>query len=250
MTRHKHAVATLLLAVIATFVVVAAILVVSGRGKTSGLETLIMTQNTADGEIASDAPAASDDSSTLMLFRVDGTQTVASDRFMIDLPAGWSVTGADSIDRAADGTLLYGWLYNAPTDDITNSDLVRISISDVAKADSTFDDVVAAHAWDDADASEIVRFMSTEASELFPDYSASDVKVSLEDASINGFAVKRNMLQCLKPCYIEGAAQTDVIYFFDASDRVYLLSVYTNTLPATADFLNAADAVVRTFRLR
>lgn len=185
-----------------------------------------------------------------LLSLVDGTQTVASDRFTLKVPEGWVVISTKETDRHNDGKFQYGWIYNVQPDDMSDADVVQINPYDILKDGNTFDEIVAANAWDAVDVTEIVSFMSTEAAEAFPDFSEADVTVDMADDVVNGLVAKRNTLQCLKPCYIEGAAQTHVLYFIDAPDRVYLLDVSTNTQASTADFLNKADAVVRTFRLK
>jgi hypothetical protein len=167
----------------------------------------------------------------------------------VDVPDGWVVRGLGDDKRLPDGTMTYGWLYNRESGEPWDPGVVSIEIKDALTEGSTFEDVTAALAWDQADVEKIVAFMSAEAADVFPDYSAADVRVSMDADEIGGMPAKRNMLQCLKPCYIEGAAQTNAVYFVDGGDRVYVLNVTTGTQSKTADLLNQADAVVRTFRL-
>lgn len=250
MIRLKRSSIVLLSVVAVAFVAAMGYVVVAGYGKSSVLEDMIAqeaAQEAAEAESPS-APSESADKATESLARVGDTQTVASARFAMDILPGWSVRGFDDESRLSDGTTTYGWVYNTVADEMTDPDVVQIQIKDALKEGKTFDEVVSALAWDDADVREIVAFMSEEAAEAFPDYSEEDVSVSMTYDEIGGSLAARNMLQCQKPCYIEGAAQTNVIYFVDAPDRVYLLVVSTNTQSTTADFLNAADAVIRTFR--
>jgi len=246
MLKHRHASVVLLIIVACAFLIVVAYVIAAGYGRAPEIENIIK------GNIVSFAQeaAAPQETATANLSILEGTQTVESDRYALQIPSGWIVVASKETERRNDGTLFYGWIYNEESDDMSDPGVVKITIKDALKNGRSFEEVVAAHAWDEADVKEIVAFMSTEAAEAFPDFSESDVKVDMADDEIGGIAVKRNTLQCLKPCYIEGAAQTYVTYFVNASDRVYLLDVSTNTQETTADFLNAADAVVRTFQLR
>ncbi len=239
MIRLKRSSLVLLSVVAVALVLAMGYVIAAGYGKSSVLEDMIAgeaaTRDT--GASGSDEPETAD------------VQPIASDRFAVELPEGWVSVAADGNERIAGGTYLYGWMYNEPDDGALEPD-VRITVTDVLKDGASFDDVLTERAWDDADVAEIVAFMRAEAAEAFPDYSEEDVSVSTTYDQIGTALAARSMLQCLKPCYIEGAAQTNVTYFIDAPDRVYLFGVSTDTRSEAADFLNEADAVVRTFRLR
>jgi len=238
---------------------VAYVVISQDNNELGGLETFLLREATtlSDeidqsqgnlGGIMSGSESA--DSGSPMLARLDASNTVMSESFSLEMLPGWVVRGADDSTRMPDGTLWYGWLYNTAADEMTDPDVVQIQIKDALKEGRTFDEAVATLSWDAEDVTKIVAFMSAEAAEIFPDYSEADVNVDMEDTSVGGLTAKRNTLECLKPCYIEGAAQTNVIYFIDAPDRVYLLSVSVNTESDTTDLIDQADKVVRTFRLR
>lgn len=203
------------------------------------------------GTIASSAPASADasskppskDASTL-------TSVPEAWGFSLALPEGWTIRAA------ADGQLdedarVRGWIMSGVPTSTGGADLnvSTVTVRDVAKDGRTFDEVANAYVWTDADVQEIVSFMQSEASDLFPDFSAEDVLVASAPDAIGGAAAIRATEQCLKPCYIEGGAATTVRYIVDAENVVYLFDVTVGTSTKAADLLNAADAVIRTFTL-
>ncbi len=197
------------------------------------------------GTIAASGGGASNGTSS-------SASTPAAWGFTLDLPDGWIVTTPKDAKRSDDGERTDGWVASGVPTDAFGADLnvSTIAVTDVAKEGRSFTQVANAYVWTDEDVQKIVAFMKAEAGDLFPDFSASDVLIESSADSVGGFAAIRATQQCLKPCYIEGGAATTVRYMIDAPDLVYLLDVSVGTSPNAADLLNAADAVVRTFKLK
>lgn len=159
--------------------------------------------------------------------------------FTMDVPEGWTETRYEEEDRV-EGVRTYAKIEGEAV----------IFVRDVMKNGKNFDEVAAEFVWDETDADAIAALMVAEASELFPNFSKQDVRVSSVDDTIGGLAAVHSTLQCLKPCYVEDGASTTVRYIVDAPDRVYILQVELGMSASASARLNAADAVVRTFQIR
>ncbi len=176
---------------------------------------------------------------------------VVSEHFSVQLPDEWVLSDAGSAsERNGEGVLWYGVVASGVSGDAySDADVVRVVLKDVLKNGREFDAVVQELSWDAQDVKDIVAFMRENASEVFPDFSEKDVRVSLSQDTVGSAAATVATRQCLKPCYIEGGVQTTVRYLIDAAERVYVLEITAETSTKTADQLNAATAVVKTFRL-
>lgn len=242
MIRLRHSSVLLCSVVVVALLMAMSYVIVSGNGKPSAYDLIAEEQFGSDASVASETEFGVD-RNTELLSRVGDSRTVASAGFTLEIPEGWIVEGSDDEERSADGRMTYGWLYGGTS--------AKIRVQDVEKDGASFDEVLVAHEWNDADAEKIVAFMREEAAETFPDFSAEDILVGTTYDQIGTALAARSMLQCLEPCYVQDGAATNVTYFIDAPDRVYLLTVSTGIqADAAADVLNAADAVVRTFQVR
>jgi hypothetical protein len=193
------------------------------------------------------APRSSDTS----LLTESDTHLVVSEHFSVQLPDGWELSDVGSAGkRNNEGELWYGVVDSDVSENAySDADVVRVVLKDVLKNGRGFDEVVQGLSWDAGDVKDIVAFMRENTSEVFPDFSEKDVRVSLSQDTVGSAVATVATRQCLKPCYIEGGAQTTVRYLIDAVDRVYVLEITAETSTKTADQLNAATAVVKTFRL-
>ncbi len=162
--------------------------------------------------------------------------------YSIVAPEGWKTTPSTDATRDEMGARTYEWIASP------NANGVSVAVKDVAKASKSFEEIASGFVWMNDDVTEIVAFMKEEAGDLYKDFSATDVLVSSGEDVVNGAKAVRAIRQCLKPCYVEGGAATTVRYVVDGSDRVFVLEVTAGTGANTADLLNEADAVVRTFR--
>ena len=185
------------------------------------------------------------------LVREAGSTTVRGNGFTLDVPASWIVGDVGSDVREEDGRLQYGWMANRePQAMDAGEDLVLVAVYDVLKDDDhSYAGIVEDHAWDATDVRNIVSFMTSELGEMYPDFSEADVRTEVTDETIADEPVKKAMLQCLKPCYVEGGATTSVYYFVDAPDRVYLIYVSAAYSELGETLLAEADAVAKTFRV-
>ena len=184
------------------------------------------------------------------------THFVVAQNFSLQIPETWDMipsidSGLLQSDRIH-GELFYGNVFSSEVqEDVAYSDpeTVRVMIKDVLKNGRSFESIVSEYVWDETDVAEIVAFMKSEATDIFPDFSENDVRVSVSVDQIGTSSATIATRQCLKPCYIEGGAQTTVRYLIDAADRVYILEIIAETSTNTVDQLNGATAVVKTFRL-
>jgi len=163
-------------------------------------------------------------------------------RFTIVAPDDWKTTLSTDATRDEKGLRTYEFLSSA------GSVGVNVAVKDVMKEGRPFEQIANGFVWTSDDVAKIVAFMKDETGDLYKDFSDKDVLISAAPDTINGAKAVRAIQQCLKPCYVEGGAATTVRYVVDAIDRVYVIEVTTGTSPKTADLLNEADAVVRTFK--
>ena len=157
-------------------------------------------------------------------------------------PPDWKTTPSADTTRDEKGARTYEWIASA------GANGVSVAVKDAMKDGKTFDEIANGFVWTNDDVQKIVAFMKDETGDLYKDFSEEDVLISSGADTINGAKAVRAIQQCLKPCYVEGGAATTVRYIVDATDRVYILEVTAGTGTNTADLLNAADAVVRTFK--
>ncbi len=164
--------------------------------------------------------------------------------FSIVAPDGWKTTASTDDTRDEKGARTYEWLSSAGTGGVS------VAVKDVMKNGNSFEQIANGFIWTNDDVARTVAFMKDEAGDLYKDFSDKDILISAAPDTVNGAKAVRAIQQCLKPCYVEGSAATTVRYVVDGYDRVYVLEVATGTTPKTADLLNDADAVVRTFKAR
>ncbi len=162
--------------------------------------------------------------------------------FSIVAPANWKTTVSADATRDEKGLRTYEFLTSP------NANGVNVTVRDVTKDGKTFEEISNGFVWTNDDVAKIVAFMKDETGDLYKDFSERDVLISEAPDTVNGAKAVRAIQQCLKPCYVEGGAATTVRYIVDATARVYVIEVTTGTGPKTADLLNEADAVVRTFK--
>jgi len=252
MKRHPFII-FLTIAVVLAFIAAVSLALRQGRDDSTKLSIMIESLLTRAVGPELDTPQAEvvpQEDAPFLRREADGT-TVRGNSFTLDVPLTWAVGDVAVDQREADGRMEYGYIANRqPQAMDSGDDLVMISIYDVLKDDATsYDDVVAQHAWDAEDVQNIVSFMQSEAADIYPDFSEADVAVALEDETIGDTPVKKATLSCLKPCYIEGGASNSSYYFVDALDRVYLIYVYAPQSEQTDELLSQADAVIKTFRV-
>jgi len=168
--------------------------------------------------------------------------TDANAPYTIVAPSDWKTTRSTDATRDEKGARTYEWIAS-PT-----ANGVSVVVKDVMKEGRPFEEIANAFVWTNDDVAAIVALMKDETGDLFKDFSETDVLISSGADTIDGAKAVRAIRQCLKPCYVEGGAATTVRYVVDGSDRVYILEVTVGTRANTADLLNEADAVVRTFR--
>lgn len=162
--------------------------------------------------------------------------------YSIIAPTDWKTTPSTDETRDEDGLRTYEWIASP------SANGVSVAVKDAMRDGKTFEEIASKFVWTSDDVTMLVAFMKEEAGELFKDFSDKDVLISSGADTIDGAKAVRAIRQCLKPCYVEGGAATTVRYVVDGKDRVYVLEVTTGTGATTADLLNEADAVVRTFR--
>lgn len=162
--------------------------------------------------------------------------------YSIVAPDGWKTTPSTGAARDEMGARTYEWIASP------SANGVSVAVKDVMKDGRPFGEIANGFIWTSADVAAVVAFMRDEAGDLYKDFSESDVLISSGEDVVSGAKAVRAIRQCLKPCYVEGGAATTVRYIVDGSDRVYVLEVTAGTGSNTADLLNEADAVVRTFR--
>lgn len=168
--------------------------------------------------------------------------TTASLPFTIVAPDDWKTTLSTDATRDEKGLRTYEFL--SSPDKVGAS----VAVRDVTKDGRSFEEIANGFVWTSDDVAKIVAFMKDETGDLYKDFSDKDVLISAAPDTVNGAKAVRAIQQCLKPCYVEGGAATTVRYLVDATDRVYVIEVTAGTGTNTADLLNEADAVVRTFR--
>lgn len=175
-------------------------------------------------------------------FETESTDGAEGMPFTIVVPDGWKATPSEDETRDEKGARTYEWISNQGKTGIS------IAVKDVMKDGKTFDGVATPFVWTSDDVANIVAFMRNETGDLYKDFSEEDVVISAAPDMIGGAKAVRALQQCQKPCYVEGGAATTVRYLIDAPDRLFILEVTAGTGTSTADLLNEADAVVRTFK--
>lgn len=231
----------------------AAALYVATKERTGDAQTLFAL---IDSEIDREANEAASNTPTApatpppAFARVNSSTTVQGEGFTIDVPTDWVLFAPNSANRLGDGRRDLGIVQNKPSEDMGATEgIVTINIYDVAEtSDLSYEKIVKGYGWDDEDVAHIVAFMKDEASDIFPDYSAADVKTETTQVDIDGEQATKTSLTCLKPCYIEGGAETMAYYFVDDQERVYLLFASTGTGDQATDLLAQAEAVIKTFK--
>jgi hypothetical protein len=162
--------------------------------------------------------------------------------YSIVAPDGWKTTPSTDATRDESGVRTCEWIASP------SANGVSVAVKDAMKDGKTFEEIAGGFVWTSDDVARLVALMKEETGDLYKDFSETDVLISSGADTINGASAVRAIQQCLKPCYVEGAAATTVRYIVDALDRVYILEITTGTGTNTAALLNEADAVVRTFK--
>ncbi len=168
----------------------------------------------------------------------EGWQRIERETYTIDAPGTWIVNASDPVNL---------WLESGINDDVyVDPDIVSVRVSEVLKDGRTFEEIVSDEAWDETDVAQTVAFMKTEAIAPYNEISESDIVISRQPIEIAGSSAVRASRQCLKPCYIEGGPFTDIQYFIDAGDRVFILTARSGIDERAEALLLSAEEVIKT----
>jgi hypothetical protein len=173
----------------------------------------------------------------------DSWQEIETSAYVIAAPESWTVT------RPSDAENVELTLSSGINDDAyVDPDIVQINISAQEKDGRTLAEV-AAGGWTEEDAAASVAFMQEHASPPYNEITHDDIVFEQTALVVNGRETIRTKFQCLKPCYIEGGAFTDVHYFIDADETVYVLKARTGVGEIADALMLSGEAVMQTFQL-
>jgi len=176
----------------------------------------------------------------------EGWQEIDGGDFTIDLPQTWFIT------QQKNGVGNEELLSFSSTDSKTayaNPNEMNISISRFSKTEKTSEQLKTEKIKNETDATTAVEFMKTNANPPFNEITTNDIKTSIEEITLNNnTVVTKNIFQCLKPCYIEGGANTMTQYFMETEKDILVFTCVTG-VDEKADALRlVAEQIIKTFQ--
>jgi hypothetical protein len=198
--------------------------------------------NTSPATTTSESPTSNEPQTTASDEASEGWQRIERETYTIDVPSAWTINTSDPLNL---------WLESGGKDEAyVDPDIVNVRVSEVQKKGRTLDEILNEEIWDEADVELVIAFMQEAANPPYNEISRKDISIERGEVVIGAQTAVRALRQCLVPCYIEGGPFTDIQYFVDAGERVYILTARSGVDVRAAALLLIGEQVMKTFRFK